>query len=974
MPRTKSPPADRAQAHLVLCDGWRGVQEHLLAALGESSDGPLSLTDIAVLVPTAAAGHLLRDMVEGALLDARSATVLPIITTMSGLTARLVERSLGRVRLVDPLLRELLLEQVLEEVAAEEATPPFAPREALSSRILAWNDELWRSGYRLEEFLARAEEEFDIPDDRGAQRIAGQTRFLGEGLKRYRAKLAALDLHDATTVFSALLESATPFPHRRVFILGGDTVKPRELGFLETVAAPGSIELCVPEGTANTYPVRRLLDTTPLEKNKYESTTKGAPTLLGPAIEPTIEGDTTFLARDREEVLSDVARLLKVRAREGKLPPLHRIAVVVPSPLPYNYLAKKTLGQAGIPYQLQDDFPLAVEPYLAAVDLVLTFVDHDGRREAALALLRSPFFRFPDVGPAAVAALDRELVRSRESGGTAAWRRKRRDRRRVPVQQALPGLELEEHTELPAIEALVNIGERLEPLGNPETSLGTKVACLRGFLDEFGWHPGSIDEAARHERARGALLSILERLSQAANQVGDPPLTFLAFQDRLHRAIESHTFSERQGRAGVQVVDARSAGLGAFELVVLLGLNEGEWPARSARNIFYPQWLLKDFGWPTDTEELALQRAQFIELLRLSSSSAAVFRHQLEDEIPTVASPFLDDVDDAMKGSRERLPEGALDGLVISRAEALRVGWIAPERPIEERVSRRASVGPLPFLKPEPISATAFELYLRCPFKYYAKHVLGLREEEDTDQSMTPLERGILVHEILRQGFEEWDGTDDRPRPITEDNYSEAMEVFRRIALQQLPWERRELELERLFGGRGQPGELEWLLRQEISKPALLRRLLEHGFQNHFQFSEGPDGEKPWFVPIKGRADRVDVYEDGTVEVLDYKSGRAPDAKTSLQVSLYAACLQQQFAAPAATGSYLSLRERRSVARHDPEGVTRLVKDTYRKISQGRLEPRPYQDFLCNTCGYVGVCRKEIEEPSHTDEANETSS
>jgi hypothetical protein len=799
------------------------------------------------------------------------------------------------------------------------------------------------TGGSLEDFVARAEEEFDFPEDVGAERMAEQTRFLGEGLRRYQAKLASLGLQDASTVFPALLERGAPFPYRRIFVLGADAVRPRELAFLVSIPGVDSLEHLVPESMAGAHSVHRLQELAPLETTRLRSGIN-SPSLLRPAKEE----ETSFVARDREEVLTGVARLLKARAAAGSLPRLNRIAIVVPSPLPYLYLAKKALGQAGIPYQLQDDFPLATEPYLAAVDLVLSFIELNGGRTAALALLRSPFFRFPDVGPAAVAAFDRELTKAREVGGTSVWRRMLENIRRLPVQPALPGLQEEEHTELSAIEALVAAGERLAPLADDGTSLETKVDALRGFLDDYGRPLAALGDSARHERARGALLSILDRLSEAARAVGDPPLPFLVFHEQLHRAVESQTFSVRTGRDGIQIVDARSAGLGAFEMVILVGLNEGEWPARSDRNIFYPQWLLKDFGWPTDTESLGAERAAFTELLRLSSGSVAVFRHQLEEEIPTVASPFLDEVGQVIAGREERLPSEALQGLVISRVEALRAGLV----PVDERFSieRQPAVVRLPFLKPDPIAATAFELYLRCPFKYYARHVLGIEEEEDFDEGMTPLQRGILLHEILRQGFEQWDGSGDRPRPITEDNYEEAVVLFKRVAAKMLPPERRSLEMERLFGGRGQTGEIEWVLRQEMDKEPLRLRLVEYAFQDHFQFPEGPNQERPWFVRVKGRADRVDVDAEGSLHVLDYKSGRAPEAKISLQVPLYA--------------SYLSLRERRAVPRQDLQKVTSLLKDTYQSISQGRFVPRPYQDFLCNTCGYVGVCRKEIEEIS----------
>jgi ATP-dependent helicase/nuclease subunit B len=725
---------------------------------------------------------------------------------------------------------------------------------------------------------------------------------------------------------------------------------------------------------ARAHPVQSLHDSAGGESSDPPART-ASPTLLRPEGENAI----AFVGRDREEVLVEVARLLKSRAATGSLPVLERIAVVVPSPLPYLYLAKKALGQAGIPFQLQDDFPLATEPYLAASDLILSYAELDGRRSAALGLLRSPFFRFPDVGSAAVAALDRELTKAREIGGWKIWRRMLAALKRRPVQPPLPGMEEEEHTELAALSALVQAAERLAPLADSGTPLSEKVDSVRGFLTEYGRPPNeeaekgeqdAVGEPTRHERARGALLSILERLSDAARKVGDPPIAFQAFQDKLHRAIESHTFSTRAGRGGIQIVDARSVGLGAFEMVVLVGLNEGEWPARSDRNIFYPQWLLKDFGWPNDTELLAAERASFTELLRLSSGSVAVFRHELEEEIPTVASPFLEEVAQTVTGRQERVPTEALQGLIISRVEALRTGLA----PVDERFAndRRPNTRELPFLEPKTISATAFELYLRCPFKYFSRHILGIEEEEVFDEGMTPMQRGILIHEILRKGFEQWDGLSDQPRPITEDNYHEAMALFRRVAAKRLPPERRSLELERLFGGPGQTGEIEWLLRQEMEKEPLRRRLVEYGFQNHFQFPEGPNREKPWFVRIKGRADRVDIDSRGSLHVLDYKSGRAPEAKLSLQVPLYAMCLEQQLGARAVGASYLSLRERKAVPRQDFQKVANLLKDTYRNVSEGRFAPRPSQDSLCNTCGYVGVCRKEIEELSGHERKNET--
>ncbi len=169
----------------------------------------------------------------------------------------------------------------------------------------------------------------------------------------------------------------------------------------------------------------------------------------------------------------------------------------------------------------------------------------------------------------------------------------------------------------------------------------------------------------------------LDSLADATRAVGDPPLPLSLFREKLRRAIEGRTFSIRTGAGGVQIVDRRSVGFGAFDIVIAVGLNESEWPARSDRNIFYPQWLLKKFGWPTDGETLILERIRFQEILRLPSRNIAAFRHLLEEDIPTVPSPFLEEVETMMQENLESVSETELSRHLVSRAEALRAGALA---------------------------------------------------------------------------------------------------------------------------------------------------------------------------------------------------------------------------------------------------------------------------------------------------------
>jgi RecB family exonuclease len=263
---------------------------------------------------------------------------------------------------------------------------------------------------------------------------------------------------------------------------------------------------------------------------------------------------------------------------------------------------------------------------------------------------------------------------------------------------------------------------------------------------------------------------------------------------------------------------------------------------------------------------------------------------------------------------------------------------------------------------PEPLSPTALELYLRCPFKYFSQYLLGLEEEEEVDETLTPLEHGRILHELLQEGFDEWDRGRERPRSIEPESYEEALALFRRLALSKIPPEHRGIEMERLFGGFGEPGAIPWLLRREMSRPRPSRRLVEQAFQSALRVEEGPRGERPWYVRIKGRVDRADVDEEGFLHVLDYKSGRAPVEAVTLQVPIYAMCLATELSTPVREATYLSFRDRKATSRADFERAKELLVRAFGGIQDGRFAPRPYQEHLCASCGFVGVCRKEIVE------------
>ena len=115
----------------------------------------------------------------------------------------------------------------------------------------------------------------------------------------------------------------------------------------------------------------------------------------------------------------------------------------------------------------------------------------------------------------------------------------------------------------------------------------------------------------------------------------------------IRRWIEVQTFAPRAGDSGVHLVDAWSARFGDFDEAHLAGVVDGEWPEPARRNIFYSSSILRELGWPAESDRLAGERALFADLLRLPASRLTVSVFTLEADALVSPSSLVDELDQA---------------------------------------------------------------------------------------------------------------------------------------------------------------------------------------------------------------------------------------------------------------------------------------------------------------------------------------
>ena len=282
-----------------------------------------------------------------------------------------------------------------------------------------------------------------------------------------------------------------------------------------------------------------------------------------------------------------------------------------------------------------------------------------------------------------------------------------------------------------------------------------------------------------------------------------------------------------------------------------------------------------------------------------------------------------------------------------------------------------------PRVTQKPMSPSALENIAACSLRWFYATALNARPPEepvfDPMVWLNVLERGSALHLIYE-------------RVVGEGLYEQPPSAARRAATSSIVNEVAD-ELAQVIPAAGAAVRAREVAA--LDNDAQLFVNAEHeafgrdpwtvvATESEFGFDSGADEallplDDGTSVRVRGRVDRVDRMSDGTLRLVDYKSGKSFELDTTrgafdggrkLQLAVYSPAVSKQFDAVVSAAEYHFPTRKGNgiIARADRDLLDvapRIVRTLLDDVAAGRFVPTVDKDD-CKYCNYAAICRTSV--------------
>lgn len=298
------------------------------------------------------------------------------------------------------------------------------------------------------------------------------------------------------------------------------------------------------------------------------------------------------------------------------------------------------------------------------------------------------------------------------------------------------------------------------------------------------------------------------------------------------------------------------------DLVILGGLNEGIWPASPEPDPWLSRKMRLGAGFLLPERQIGLAAHDFEQAI--AAPEVVLTRARRDDEAETVPSRWLNRLLNLIGGLPEQGGEQALKGMRGRGAHWLALAERLDVPAKSARPEVRPSPKPPPEVRPRELPVTAIKTLIRDPYAIYAQRILRLRKLDPVRPEPDARLRGQVLHLIVERFIRK------RPEAETLDAaQARLLAIADEVLTAEVPfpsaqrlWRARIAAMARGFV----QGEAE---RAATGTPVIIEEKGSVSLQN-VAFT------------LTAKPDRIDLLEDGSIHIYDYKSGQLPSEKQVL--------------------------------------------------------------------------------------------
>ena len=479
-------------------------------------------------------------------------------------------------------------------------------------------------------------------------------------------------------------------------------------------------------------------------------------------------------------------------------------------------------------------------------------------------------------------------------------------------------------------------------------------------------------KALEQDAAGKQLLEVMNTFDLRSSDYQNIAMRLPEWISLIKSMLEDASYEEdgKEAKANLSILPLSSTRLRQFDAVVVVGCDEQQLPAFSEPPLFFSDALNRLLKTSTINAQYVQQARDLSQLLASCPSVDLLWQSKSKNGEPLRPSAWIQRL-------QTQLPHWKA---VVAKPDS----YGGKPRPLQKAVATIDPDLPLPL----SMSPSAYKALRDCPYKYYVRSLLGLREAKEFEDGFDASLAGQSLHALLRNFYQALK-TEEQKAGSQIINNTQARRMWMERELSAIS----EKEFKRLIEGDSRvlgtlrdwqkqiPSFVAWQLQREAGGWRYHNAEQKVGFDLHFS---DLDGEHR-IIRIEGRADRFDVniQSAGQSEVIDYKNQsmtkikkRAEHILDDPQLLIYARAANEDPASAHLQGQqvnhaqWVSLkldikRDKKLIRSLEVEGVPELMPIFDRQITEdmqnlwSRKEMTAFApDGVCKYCEARGICRK----------------